>query len=426
VILRAIAALIVVASDSRAVVPPERLPVEHVKLGNGLNVILARDTSATSVAVHVRYRSGAASERADEAGYTHLLELLLGEGSVHVKDFTARIDAAGGWATTTATSDYLGMTEQVPAHALDLVLWLEAERMAGLADGIGAAGVAHARELIAAEWRAAYVDDPYALVAREVQRGLWTGVRDGAAVLAEIKAADVEAVRRFARERLVPNNATIVIAGRFDVAATRKLVKRYFGWIPPRELAPATRAKIEPRATAVSVTVNDPVPKVVVAFRCEPFTPAIDVIGQLLAGGPTARLVIALVDTGLASEVHAEVTRQRAAELRIVTTPAAGVDPARVAQVIQAELAKLRAQPPSRDELGRARMRLVTDFFVAMENLAVRAELLASWAEFGSRDPLLMAWPWMLDGSGIDLKPVIARWLGEQSAVTVIARPEGT
>jgi zinc protease len=426
VILRAIAALIVIASTSRMVVPRERLAVEHVQLGNGLHVILSPDQSAASVAVHVRYQSGAASERADETGYTHLLELLLGEGSVHVKDFTARVDATGGWATTTATSDYLGMTEQVPAHALELVLWLEAERMAGLADGITAAGVAHAREVIAAEWRAAYVDDPYALVDREVKRALWSGVRDGAAVLAEIKAADVETVRRFARERLVPNNATLVIAGRFDSGGARKLVERYFGWIPPRELVPVVHTKIEPRKSALSVTVKDPVAKVVVAFRCEPFTGDIDVIGQVLAGGSASRLASALVDTGLASEVHAELTRQRAAELRLVATPVPGVDAARVVQGIHDELARLRAHPPSSVELRRARMLLITESRVAMENHAVRAEMLASWAVHGSDDSLISAWPGMLHGHSDDIKPVIERWLGERAAVTVIGRPEGT
>jgi zinc protease len=431
VILRAIAALVVIASSSLIVIASSRivryepLPVEHMQLRNGLHVMLARDASASSVAVHVRYDSGAATERAGEEGYTHLVEVLLGEGSVHVKDFVARIEAAGGWATTTTTSDYLAMTEQVPAHALELVLWLEAERMAGLADGITEAGLAHARELIHAEWRAAYVDDPYALVAREVQRGLWTGVQDGAPVLADIKAVDVETVRRFARERLIPNRATLVITGRFDAASTRKLVERYFGWIPARETTAASHVKIEPRTKAVSTTVKDPVAKVVVAFRCEPFEPAIDIVGRVLASGPSSRLVRALVDTGLANEVHAEVTRQRAAELRLVATPAPGVDPARVAAVMHAELAHLRKHLPSVIEVKRAVGPLVTDFYVAMENLAVRAELLADWTANGRGDALLSSWPMLLH-FGAPVEATIVRWLTEQAAVTVMGRPEGT
>jgi zinc protease len=424
---RAIAMLVVIASVARAQRPAAALPIEHMELDNGLHVILAQDASASSVAIHVRYEAGAASERAGEAGYTHLVEVLLGEGSVHVKDFGARIEAVGGWSTTTTTSDSLATTDQVPAHALELVLWLEAERMAGLADGITATGLAHARELIGAEWRAAYVEDPYALVSREVERALWTGVRDGAAVLAEIKTADLETVRRFARERMVPNRATVVIAGRFDVGATRTLVRRYFAWIPAREGAVETiHDTIEPRTTAITTTVNDPVAKVVVAFRCEPFTPAIDVIGQLLASTPSSRLVAALVDTGLASEIHTEITRTRAAELRLVATPAPGVDPARVAAALHAELAKLRAQPPATAEVVRAAAPLVTDFYVAMESLAVRAELLATWAAYERRG-LSQQWASSLTRmSKQTVSAAIVRWLGEHAAVTVIGRPEGT
>jgi predicted Zn-dependent peptidase len=426
VTIRAIVALFVIAGFSRVVPPPDPLPVEQLTLPNGLRVMLAPDRSASSVAVHVRYDTGAASERAGEAGYTRLLEALLGEGSVHVDDFAARVDAVGGWATTTTTSDSLAMTDQVPAHALDLVLWLEAERMAGLADGIDEAGLAHARELVAAEYRAAFVEDPYALVPREVQRALWRGGPAGYAqpVLADVKAVDVAAIRRFARERLLPNRATVVITGGFEMPYARARVEHYFGWIPPRETTPAPRVTLEPNTSAVRTTVKDPVAKVVVAFRCEPFDPAIELLGEVLANAPSSRLVAAVVDRGLATDVRAEVTHQRAAELRLVATPAAGVDPAKVADAIHAELAKLRTHPPSGAELGRARALLGTDFYIAMENPAVRAEQLARWAGFGRGGALLGVWPHLLRRTH-DVRATIARWLDGRSAVTVIGRPGG-
>ncbi|HEY5925526.1 MAG TPA: insulinase family protein, partial [Kofleriaceae bacterium] len=239
---RAIATLVVIASVARArpVVVIDRLPVEHVDMRNGLHVILAPDDAASSVVVHVRYKSGAALERTIEAGYTNLLAKLMSAGSVHVKDFDARIEAAGGWANAQATHDYFAVTDSVPAHALDLVLWLEAERMAGLADGMTEAAVAAARDATVAEWRSAYVDEPYALVTRELQRALWVGefARYGNPVLGDgyhAHVASVESVRRFARERLAPNHAILVVAGRFDRAAAKRLVERYFNWIPMRE-----------------------------------------------------------------------------------------------------------------------------------------------------------------------------------------------
>ena len=67
-----------------------------------------------------------------------------------------RIDAAGGFASSVTTADHISVFEQVPAGALELALWLEAERMAGLADGIRDSELAKAKDAIAGEYRAAY------------------------------------------------------------------------------------------------------------------------------------------------------------------------------------------------------------------------------------------------------------------------------
>jgi predicted Zn-dependent peptidase len=429
-LVRAIAALIVIASVARARVVhvDEPLSVEHVELRNGLRVILAPDEAASSIVVQVRYASGTATERASEAGFTAVLAKLMSAGSVHVKDFDARIEAAGGWSTAVATSDYLAVTEQVPPQALELVLWLEAERMAGLAAGITAEGVALAREAVDGEYRAAYGDEAFALVTREVQRTLWTGelAARGNPVLGDgiaVKVADVEAVRRFARARLVPNNAILVVAGRFDRAATRKLVERYFGWIPQRE--PVTGRGplvVVPRDAAVELTAKDPVAKVVVAFRCAPFDPAIDIAARLIA----SRLQ-RLVATKLASDVDAEIVRQRAGELRVQATPAPGVEPAKLAAAVRAELATLREKPPAGDELAKAIAIVDADFLVAVENLPVRAELFASWSEYAGRDPLVSTWRQRLRGVTRDqLLDALTRWLAEEAAVSIVGRPEGS
>jgi zinc protease len=367
VTLRAIAVLIVIAGGAHS--PRiERLPAEQVRLGNGLTVLLAPDASVGSVAVHVRYAAPLVSERSGEAGYTRALERQLAAGSVHVTDAAARIEAAGGWATTATTADFIGLTEQVPTHALPLVLWLEAERMAGVADVI-----------------------------------------------------HDEALRRFTRERIAPNHALLVIAGRFDVVRTRRLVERYFGWIPAREGIVPPQISVEPRTSAHTTQTVGEIASVVVSFRCEGFDPAIELVGQVLAGGASSRLPRAFAQAGLAVEVRIDITRMRDAELRIVATPGDGVDPAAVATIVHRELTALRTAPPSDDELARARALLVTDFAVAMELLAVRAELLASWATIGRGGSLLRRWPELLTSTSREqVAATIAHWLGEPSASTAI------
>ncbi|HEX5216755.1 MAG TPA: hypothetical protein VFV98_14935, partial [Vicinamibacterales bacterium] len=78
----ALVVIIAIASVARArlVFAPDPTATEDVHLRNGLHVILAPDPSAASVVVHVRYESGAASERPSEAGYTKLVEKLMSAG----------------------------------------------------------------------------------------------------------------------------------------------------------------------------------------------------------------------------------------------------------------------------------------------------------------------------------------------------------
>ncbi|HEX5059102.1 MAG TPA: insulinase family protein, partial [Kofleriaceae bacterium] len=335
------------------------------------------------------------------------------------------IEAAGGWSTATTTSDYLAVTEQVPAHALELVLWLEAERMAGLADGITEHRLAGARDAVYGEWRAAYVDEPYALVTRELQQTLWNGkfAAQGLPVLGEGYAAHVatfEAVRRFARERLVPNNAVIVVAGRFDATKARGFVEHYFGWIPTRETVTGRGDLfVEPRPSAAEVTVKDAIAKVVVAARCEPGDAEIDVIAQVVAAR-SQRLVTA----GLASEVSVDVVRRRAAEFRLQATPRAGVDPAGLATALRDVVATLHAQPPDVEELSRAIASADRDLLLAYENVAVRADLIATWSTIAvgtlvdKRARLQRVTPESVERTW-------QRWLRPPALVTVIGRPEG-
>src|SRR5690606_30575597 len=104
--------------------------------------------------------------------------------------------------------------EQVPAGALELALFLEAERMAGLADGITADGVAAARAAVTAEYERAYLDEPYALAAWAVREALWPAGhpnRNDPLGDDRLDHASHARLRAFVRARIRPQHATLVI-----------------------------------------------------------------------------------------------------------------------------------------------------------------------------------------------------------------------
>ena len=420
--LRGAIALAALCSVAHADVPTTELPVTAVVLPNGLRVLIAPDPSVSSVVVHVRYGSGAAD---DDHGYAHLAERLMFDGSVHVKsgDFDARIDAVGGWTSSTTAADHLSVFELVPAEATPLVLWLEAERMAGLADGITEAGLAREVAGIANERRAAYDRHGYGLVARAVERSLWGTGANGRDVLGDGVAPTLATIRAYVRGHLVPNNATLVIAGDVDVSATLELVRRDFGWIPRGPRVPLIAADDRALPAASTVVVADPIPKAVVAFRTSaddaPDTMALEIAAALL--GKRASHV--LVDGGLAADVHAELVHQaRGGELRISATAKPGVDPSQLATAITRTIAELRAHEPSSDELSRSRTAVEAELVESFETLAVRADALARRATWSQVGDYLRTYRAALHAITPHALQLAVRALADDASVTVIGR----
>jgi zinc protease len=382
-VTRALIALLIVASMARADTRKDtRLRVEQFRLTNDLQVILAPDPSATAITVHLRHRFGSMQEETAESGFTYLLEQLLGMGSVHVRDFETQIDALGGWTTARTDNGHLGTTTYAPARALERVLWLEAERMAGLADGITEESLARGKDAVKAAWRAAHADVPYARIERELNAALWTGygasygnpiVGDGKTVA----RASLVDVRNFARRRLAPNTAILVVAGKLD-ASTRETVSRYFGWIPWRSPLGGGGGCCD--TERVERIVADVEAKVLVAYACRPFDLQSEVIAHVLAGDRESRLHHSLVASGLATEVRAELVRHAMSELRIYAKPARGVDSRQVARAIRNEMVKLDV---TADDIARVAPIIETNFYIGFENLPVRAELLAAWRADG-------------------------------------------
>ncbi len=418
--LRSLAALITIATVAHAERAPATLATQSVQLPNGLAVVLAPDATASSVVVRVRYGDGSASEGLTQAGFTHLVERLMFSGSVHVKagEYDARIEAAGGFTGSVTGADHLSVYEQVPAGALELALFLEAERMAGLADGITDAGLAAARDAIGGEIRAAYVDQPYATVAREVQRALWpAGHRYRRDVLGDgraVPAATLDDVRPFVRSRIRPGNATLVIAGKLDVATTTALARRYFGWIPDERVTSPAADAVEPLEAPVKVGVTDANSKVVVAYRLPAPHDAdfgvVEVVARMLSSQ-----LQSLVADGRATAIDRHIVRHHdAGELHITAVPGRATA-AELGEAVLREVAGLSDDVIERS-LASAVIAYETDLLIALEGLVYRTDAIAR-SETGVPERLRRLSPRMV-------RTVIQRWLGPAAHVLVVATAE--
>jgi zinc protease len=372
--------------------------VIHYRLDNGLEVILQPDPAVTTALVHVWYHVGSKDEVPGRTGFAHLFEHLMFEGSKHVGEgqFDVLLESAGGWNNGTTNNDRTNYFEQVPANFLELALWLEADRMAGLWDAMNQSVLDNQRDVVKNERRQSYENRPYGMADLEVQQALWPRGHGNhnltIGTMEDLTAASLDDVESFWRQWYRPSNATLVIVGGIDAEATRALVDKYFGWMPAedRPQARVLDAPVVPRDGAVALDGKDKVqaPKVIFAWRTDaPYSASavnLGVAAQVLGGGKTSRLYRRLVfKDRLATEVYAyQADQMLGGELHIDAVARDGVSADTLRDAIREEVAKLRDEGPTDAEVSRALRVLESSRLASLENLASRADALASWAAY--------------------------------------------
>jgi len=257
---------------------PAQLAVaaQRTVLPNGLVVILAPDPAASGVAVWMTFRAGAQRQPPGKSGLAHLVEHVLASGPTPDTDYAGMHELRRARHFNAATGlDALDFEAVVPAEELPFALWAMADRLGTLAPRIDAREVERNRKVVAQERAIRDVDAPYGLVGEQFFARLYAaphplhgGIIGTPEELASVTADDV---RRFVAEYVVPANAVLVIAGRFDAAAARDLVLSTVGRLPAGRRAP--RAVLPPPLREYIDAREEPLarrPRVTLAWRLPP------------------------------------------------------------------------------------------------------------------------------------------------------------
>ena len=138
-------------------------PIHQRRLHNGLRVVVSPDHSVPMVAVNLWYDVGSRDERPGEFGWAHLFEHLMFSGSAQVGngEHLNSLQALGGSVNATTWFDRTNYFETLPVGALDLALWMEADRLGTLAEHLDQAKVDTQREVVKEEKRQRYDNVPY-------------------------------------------------------------------------------------------------------------------------------------------------------------------------------------------------------------------------------------------------------------------------
>ncbi len=211
---------------------------EKYQLENGMDVILHQDKSDPIVAVAIQYHVGSNREVPGKTGFAHLFEHMMFQESENVgqDEFFKKIQGAGGTLNGGTSNDGTIYYEVVPKNALEMVLWMESDRMGFLQNTVTQSAFANQQNVVQNEKRQSYDNRPYGHTNTVISKNLypqghpysWTVIGE----MEDLFNATVDDVKEFHSKFYIPNNTTIVLAGDFEKEEVKKLVEKYFGEIP--------------------------------------------------------------------------------------------------------------------------------------------------------------------------------------------------
>ncbi len=362
------------------------------KLKNGLEVILHQDKSLPLVAVNVWYHVGAVDERPGRTGFAHLFEHVMFQGSAHVGDdmhFKYLQRAGVSNVNGTTSFDRTNYFQTVPRNQLGLALWLESDRMGFLLHALTVGKLNKQRLVVKNERRQRYDNRPYGKAGERLCQALYPAPHPyGGCVIGTMKdlsAASLGDVKSFFKKYYTPANATLTLAGDFDVDAAKKMVARYFG---PLKGAPRPKRTLPPRPVHKKeqrLVLHDRVrfPKVIIGWVTPAFYEKgdadLDLLSQVLVHGKSSRLYKTLVyQQKLVQESISAY--QRSAQAGSMFVISALADGKHTAQEVETGLLKVLAEVArrgiTRAELSRARTIIETGTMMSLQRLGAKANLL--------------------------------------------------
>ena len=367
--------------------------ITEYRLPNGLKVLLFPDPTKDTITVNITYLVGSMEENYGETGMAHLLEHVLFLGSknhpVPRQEFTERGARWNGstWLDRTNYYETLPATEDNLRWALDL----ESDRMVNCF--VDKKDLDREMTVVRNEYESGENNPTRVLMQRMISTAfLWHNYGHSTiGAKSDIENVPIERLQAFYRMYYQPDNAVLLIAGKFDESKALELVQKYFGVIPkPTRVLPKFYT-IEPTQDGErSVTLRrvGDIQLVSVLYHVpagsHPDFAALDIASFILGDTPSGRLYKALVETKKATSIYSFnfQNQEPAVALFGAEVPKdASIDAAREA-LIQT-LDDFSKKPPTQEEVDRARTAILKDIDLAM-NSSDRVGLeLSEWIAMG-------------------------------------------
>lgn len=373
-----------------------KIDYEKYTLANGLEVVLHEDGSDPIAAVAIQYHVGSNREEPGRTGFAHLFEHMMFQESQHVgqDQFFKKIQSAGGTLNGGTSRDGTVYFQVVPKNALEMVLWLEADRLGFLTPTITQEAFVNQQNVVKNEKRQGE-NRPYGYSSHILGKLLypeghpynWTVIGS----MADLTLATLKDVHEFHDKWYRPNNATLVVAGDFDKEQTKQWIEKYFGEIESGE------SKDDPQPQHVTLDAikmaywedkyaNVPLMNMVfpTVEQYHPDAYALSFLSQLFAIGKKAPLYKVIVEEKkLAPSVMGyQRSNEIAGEfmIRIQTFPNIHLDDVKAA--IEESFQRLETDSFTIEDVERIKAGLETQFYNGISSILSKSFQLARYNEY--------------------------------------------
>ena len=287
--------------------------ITEYRLGNGLQVLLFPDQTQSTITVNVTYLVGSRHEGYGETGMAHLLEHMMFKGSPRHRNVLKILQERGGQANGTTWLDRTNYYETLPASQenLDWTLDLEADRMRNAS--ISPDDLKTEFSVVRNEFEMGENNPQGVLDERIVSTAfLWHNYgKSTIGSRADIERVPVPALRAFYDKYYQPDNAVLIVSGKFEEPAALASIDRLFGGIakPARSLsATYTVEPVQDGERTVTLRRNGDVHVIALAYHTVAGTaddfPAVEAAVDVLAREPSGRLYKALIESKLAASMY--------------------------------------------------------------------------------------------------------------------------
>jgi len=361
---------------------------------NGLHVLLFPDNSKPKVTVNVVYLVGSRNEAYGETGMAHLLEHMTFKSAKSGRElFKDLTDHAGGNFNGQTSYDQTMYFETFNAGDDNLrwALGLEADRMVNmtmLKKDLDSEMTVVRNEMESGE------NNPLNVLNERVMAAAYNFHNYGKTVIGnrtDVERVPIENLAAFYQKYYEPDNAELIIAGQFDESKVLAMVSETVGAIPrPKRVLtqPYTVEPTQEGERSVMLRRVGNIQGIMAVYHIpaalHPDMAPLQVMAQVLGAPQTGRLYKALVDAQKAvaasmnaDDEHDPGTSMAFAQLK----PDQSIDEAQ--QILLKTVEGFADDPPSQEEVDRAKARILKNIELAQTNSQSVAMMLGGYAGDG-------------------------------------------